>query len=100
MGRRVARDLLGDRAQTAAATQERQPQQAHADDEQRATADAERATISSGPRRADSLVAVAEIASGNIAIESIIPREMIDRTIASRPMRMPPSLRRTPTLTM
>ena len=38
----MARDLLGDRAQAAAATQERQPQQAHADDEQRATADAER----------------------------------------------------------
>ena len=33
MGRSVARDLLGDRAQAAATTQERQPQQAHADDE-------------------------------------------------------------------
>ena len=35
-------------------------------------------TISSGPRRTESLVAVAEIESGSIAIASIIPSETID----------------------
>ena len=50
-------------------------------------------TIRSGPRRAEPLVAVAEIERGNIAIASIIPSETIDRTIASNPTRAPPSLR-------
>ena len=56
-------------------------------------------TISKGPRRAEPLVAVAEIESGSIAIASIIPSETIERTIASKPTRMPPSFRSMPTLT-
>jgi len=42
-------------------------------------------------RRLAELVAVAETESGNIAIASTMPSEMIDRAIASRPIRMPPS---------
>ncbi len=45
------------------------------------------------------VVAVAEIDSGSIAIASTIPRETIERAIASSPTRTPPSLRSVPTLT-
>ncbi len=45
----------------------------------------------SGPRRSELLVAVAEIDSGSIAIESIIPSETIESTIAPSPTRIPPS---------
>jgi hypothetical protein len=55
-------------------------------------------TITSGPRSAELLVAVAEIESGSIAIASIIPSDTIESTIALRPTRMPPSRRSIPTL--
>ena len=55
-------------------------------------------TISSGPRRIELVVAVAEIESGSIAIASIIPSETIESAIAPRPTLIPPSRRSTPIL--
>ena len=56
-------------------------------------------TMRRGPRRLAELVAVAAIDNGSIAIASTMPREMIERAIASSPIRTPLSLRSVPTLT-
>ena len=98
-GGRVQSDMLAESVQPPALAQRRHAREQSADTRSLQHATPNATTISSGPRRSELLVAVAEIDSGSIAIASIIPSDTIESAIAPSPTRIPPRRCSMPTLT-